>query len=154
MPPRLVVYFVLALCLFAREPYKKVMWLLTNGLPASRALNTASRSSLYHARSRLGEEVLEAIFREVAAPLATESSPESWWRGLRLLALDGAQFGFSQVRAVVLSEIGTHGLLDFALGGYRDGERALALPLTGPGAAALGFAPAGRSPMTKTGLDL
>ncbi|MFB7467295.1 IS4 family transposase [Streptomyces sp. NPDC056224] len=160
LPARLVVYFVLALCLFAREPYEEVIQLLTNGLPASRALSRVNRSSLCRARSRLGEEVLEAIFREVAGPLATESSPGAWWRGLRLLALDGTKFdvpdspsngntfdgpstgggtpfGFPQVRAVVLSEIGTHGLLDAALGGYRDGERALSLPLarrsTGPG---------------------
>lgn len=79
--------------------------------------------------------------------------------GLRLLALDGTQFdlpdstnngdtfdgpsttggvpfGFPQVRAVVLAEIGTHGVLDARLGGYRDGERSLAYPLagsTGPG---------------------
>ncbi|MFB7394977.1 IS4 family transposase [Streptomyces sp. NPDC056191] len=41
-----------------------------------------------------------------------------------------------QVRAVVLAEIGTHGVLDARLGGYRDGERSLAYPLagsTGPG---------------------
>ncbi|MFJ9158016.1 IS4 family transposase [Streptomyces griseoviridis] len=83
----------------------------------------------------------------------------AWWRGLRLLALDGTQFdlpdstsngdtfdgpsttggvpfGFPQVRAVVLAEIGTHGVLDARLGGYRDGERSLAYPMagsTGPG---------------------
>ncbi|WP_285802114.1 IS4 family transposase [Streptomyces sp. RKAG290] len=48
----------------------------------------------------------------------------------------GVPFGFPQVRAVVLAEIGTHGVLDARLGGYRDGERSLAYPLassTGPG---------------------
>ncbi|MET9952098.1 hypothetical protein ABZ135_11195 [Streptomyces sp. NPDC006339] len=37
---------------------------------------------------------------------------------------------------MVLAEIGTHGVLDARLGGYRDGERSLAYPLagsTGPG---------------------
>ncbi|MFE2103691.1 IS4 family transposase [Streptomyces sp. NPDC059468] len=78
---------------------------------------------------------------------------------MRLLALDGTQFdrpdstsngdtfdgpsttggvpfGFPQVRGVVLAEIGTCGVLDARLGGYRDGERSLAYPLagsTGPG---------------------
>ncbi|SCE01890.1 Transposase DDE domain-containing protein [Streptomyces sp. ScaeMP-e83] len=95
----------------------------------------------------------------MAGPLATRDTPSSWWRGLRLLALDGTQFdlpdstsngdtfdgpsttggvpfGFPQVRAVVLAEIGTHEVLDARLGGYRDGERSLAYPLadsTGPG---------------------
>ncbi|MFB6840115.1 IS4 family transposase [Streptomyces sp. NPDC056361] len=103
--------------------------------------------------------MLETVFRQVAGPLATRGTPGAWWRGLRLLALDGTQFdlpdstsngdtfdgpsatggvpfGFPQVRAVVLAEVGRHGVLDARLGGYRDGERGLAYPLagsTGPG---------------------
>ncbi|MEX0167999.1 transposase domain-containing protein [Streptomyces sp. LMG1-1-1.1] len=156
---RLVVYFVLALCLFARESYEEVLRVLTSGIPGSRALARVNRSSLCRARARLGEDVLETVFRQVAGPLATPATPGAWWRELRLLALDGTQFdlpdstsngdtfdgpsttggvpfGFPQVRAVVLAEIGTHGVLDARLGGYRDGERSLAYPLagsTGPG---------------------
>ncbi|MFE7706394.1 IS4 family transposase [Streptomyces sp. NPDC057486] len=158
LPARLVVYFVLALCLFARESYEEVLRVLTSGIPGSRALTRVNRSSLCRARSRLGEDVLETLFREVAGPLATSATPGAWWRGLRLLALDGTQFdlpdsasngdtfdgpstggipfGFPQVRAVVLAEIGTHGVIDARLGGYRDGERSLAYRLagsTGPG---------------------
>ncbi|OLZ65491.1 hypothetical protein AVW11_17010 [Streptomyces amritsarensis] len=154
LPARLVVYFVLALCLFARESYGEVLRVLTSGIPGSRALARVNRSSLCRARSRLGEDVLETLFREVAGPLATPDTPGAWWRGPRLLALDGTQFdlpdsvsngktsdgpsttggipfGFSQVRVVVLAEIGTHGVLDARLGGYRDGERSLAYQLAG-----------------------
>ncbi|MGW2859801.1 IS4 family transposase [Streptomyces sp. NPDC001205] len=155
---RLVVYFVLALCLFARESYEEVIRMLTSGIPGSRVLARVNRSSLCRARLRLGEEVLETVFRQVAGSLATPETPGAWWRGLRLLALDGTQFdvpdsvsngdtfdgpstggtpfGFPQVRAAVLAEIGTHAVLDAGLGGYRDGERRLAYPLassTGPG---------------------
>ncbi|MEU3321535.1 IS4 family transposase [Streptomyces sp. NPDC006785] len=152
LPARLVVYFVLALCLFARESYEEVLGMLTSGIPGSQALARVNRSSLCRARSRLGEDVLETPFREVTGPLATPDTPGAWWRGLRLLALDGTQFdlpgsvsngntfdgpsttgglpfGFPQVRAVVLAEIGTHGVLDARLGGYRDGERRLAYQL-------------------------
>ncbi|WP_158673886.1 IS4 family transposase [Streptomyces klenkii] len=158
LPARLIVYFVLALCLFARESYEEVIRMLTSGIPGSRVLAKVNRSSLCRARIRLGEEVLETVFRQVAGPLATPETPGAWWRGLRLLALDGTQFdvpdsvsngdtfdgpstggtpfGFPQVRAAVLTEIGTHAVLDAGLGGYRDGERRLAYPLassTGPG---------------------
>lgn len=159
LPARLVVYFVLALCLFARESYGEVLRVLTSGIPGSHALARVNRSSLCRARARLGEDVLETVFRQVTGQLATPATPGAWWRGLRLLALDGTQFdlpdstsngdtfdgpsttgsvpfGFPQVRAVVLAEIGTHGVLDARLGGYRDGERSLAYPLagsTGPG---------------------
>ncbi|MER7983345.1 hypothetical protein [Streptomyces sp. NPDC095817] len=40
-------------------------------------------------------------------------------------------FEFPQVRAVVLAEIGIHGVRGASLGGYRDGERSLAYPLAG-----------------------
>ncbi|MFD6972579.1 IS4 family transposase [Streptomyces sp. NPDC059949] len=158
LPARLVVYFVLALCLFARESYEEVISVLTSGIPGSRALARVNRSSLCRARIRLGEEVLETVFRQVAGPLAVAETPGAWWRGLRLLALDGTQFdvpdsvsngdtfdvpstggtpfGFPQVRAAVLAAIGTHAVLDAGLGGYRDGERRVGHPLassTGPG---------------------
>ncbi|MEW2468194.1 IS4 family transposase [Streptomyces sp. NPDC046994] len=158
LPARLVVYFVLGLCLFARESYEEVIRMLTSGIPGTRALARVNRSSLCRARVRLGEEVLETVFRQVAGPLAVPETPGAWWRGLSLLALDGTQFdvpdsvgngdtfdgpstggtpfGFPQVRAAVLAEIGTHAILDAGLGGYRDGERRLAYPLassTSPG---------------------
>jgi hypothetical protein len=37
--------------------------MLTNGPPGSRALARVNRSSLCRARVRLGEEVLETVFR-------------------------------------------------------------------------------------------
>ncbi|TDD75789.1 transposase domain-containing protein [Actinomadura rubrisoli] len=49
LPSRLVVYFVLALCLFARESYEEVIRLLTSGLPGYRALIAVNRSSLFRA---------------------------------------------------------------------------------------------------------
>lgn len=75
LPARLVVYFVLALCLFARESYEEVLRVLTSGIPGSRALARVNRSSLSRARARLGEDVLETVFRQVAGPLATPPTP-------------------------------------------------------------------------------
>lgn len=120
-------------------------------------------------RSRIGI-LTKTVFRQVAGPLAVPETPGAWWRGLRLLALDGAQFdvpdsvgngdtsdgpstggtpfGFPQVRAAVLAEIGTHAILDAGLGGYRDGERRLAYPLassTSPGISSSPTAGSGRS---------
>jgi hypothetical protein len=36
--------------------------------------------------------MLETLFRQVAGPQAIPGTPGAWWRGLRLLALDGTQF--------------------------------------------------------------
>ncbi|MEU7322632.1 transposase domain-containing protein [Streptomyces griseoviridis] len=57
LPARLVVYFVLGLCLFARESYEEVIRMLTSGIPGSRVLARVNRSPLCRARVRLGEEV-------------------------------------------------------------------------------------------------
>jgi len=152
LPARLVVYFVLALCLFARESYEEVVRLLSTGVPGTMSLRRVNKSSLCRARARLGPEPLESLFRAVAGTLATEDTPGAFWRGLRLLAIDGTQIdipdslsnattfdgpclqdrtptGFPQVRAVVLSEIGTHAVVDAEIGGWRDGEPGLAAPL-------------------------
>ncbi|MEU7966644.1 transposase domain-containing protein [Streptomyces sp. NPDC049097] len=150
LPARLVVYFVLGLCLFARESYEEVIRMLTSGIPGTRALARVNRSSLCRARVRLGAEVLETVFRQVAGPLAVPETPGAWWRGLSLLALDGTQFdvpdsvgngdtfdgpstggtpfGFPQVRAAVLAEIGTHAILDAGLGRLPGRRTAPGLP--------------------------
>ncbi|WP_435256154.1 transposase domain-containing protein [Streptomyces althioticus] len=79
------------MCLFARESYEEVLRVLTSGIPGSRALARVNRSSLCRARARIGEDVLETLFHQVAVPLATRDTPGAWRRGLRLLALDGTQ---------------------------------------------------------------
>lgn len=49
LPARLVVYFALALYLFAGKSYKEVLRMLTSGIPGSRALAQVNRSSLSRA---------------------------------------------------------------------------------------------------------
>ncbi|MFE2971007.1 transposase domain-containing protein [Streptomyces sp. NPDC059340] len=51
------------MCLFAWESYEEVLRVLTSGIPGSQALTRANRTSLCRARSRLGEEVLESLFK-------------------------------------------------------------------------------------------
>lgn len=99
---RLVVYFVLALCLLARESYEEVLRVLTSSIPGSRALALDGTQFDLPDSSSNGD---------------TFDGPST---------TGGVPFGFPQVRAVVLAEIGTHGVLDDRLGGYRDGERSLA----------------------------
>jgi hypothetical protein len=91
-------------------------------------------------------------------PLATPATQGAWYRGWRLLSLDGttldvadtpgnaAVFGrpaasrggsaFPQVRVLGLAECGTHAIIDATLGPYATGELSLAPTLTrwlGPG---------------------
>lgn len=58
LPARLVVYFVLAMCLFSGQSYEEVARLLTAGLQDARRWPTSwvvpSTAAIWKARSRLG----------------------------------------------------------------------------------------------------
>ena len=159
LPARVVVYYVLALALFADCSYEEVMRQLVEGLAWesgwTRAWEVPSKVAIYKARERLGREPLELLFRAVAVPLAGESTRGAFYRGLRLVSIDGAcldvadtedndqEFGrpgssrregggaFPQLRMVAVAESGTHAIFDAALGGYDSAERALAEQLAG-----------------------
>lgn len=163
LPARLVVYFVLGLALFSPAPYLDVMRHLVEGLRSLGLLGDwriPAKSSLFRARQRLGSEPLRVLFTTTAKPLGTKETPGVFWRGLRLLAVDGtcwdvadtaaneAAFGrpgnargldkssFPQVRMACLVETGTHLVLDAELAGCRTGEVTLVgrLPRScGPG---------------------
>ncbi|MER6562669.1 transposase domain-containing protein [Streptomyces sp. NPDC001027] len=92
LPARLVVYFVLGLALFSPAPYLEVMRHLVEGLRGAGLLgnwHVPAKSSLFRARDRLGSEPLRVLFATTAKPMATEATPGAFWRGLRLLAMDG-----------------------------------------------------------------
>jgi hypothetical protein len=163
LPARLVVYFVLALALFSPAPYLEVLRHLTEGLRDLGRWGSwrmPAKSSLFRARERLGAEPLRVLFAATARPLATPSTPGAFWRGLRLMAVDGScwdaadtpandkEFGrpgthrgegggaFPQVRMVALVECGTHAVVDAELDGCRVGEVTLAARVArsaGPG---------------------
>jgi hypothetical protein len=145
----LVVYFVLGPALFSPAPYLEVMRHLVESLRGLGLLGNwrvPARSSLFRARQRLGSEPLRVLFAATAKPMATAAMPGAFWRGLRLLAVDGtcwdvagseaneAAFGrpgsgrgsgrsaFPQVWMAVLVEIGSHAVLDAELAGCRTGE--------------------------------
>jgi Insertion element 4 transposase N-terminal/Transposase DDE domain len=174
LPARLVVYYVLALALFAGVAYEEVLRCLVEALRGAawwpnprepwRSWRIPAKSALVQARARLGAEPLRVLFEQAARPLATEHTPGAWYRGWRVLALDGtcldvadtpanaAAFGrpgtgrgqgvgaFPQVRLVGLAECGTHAITRVAVGPCNVGELTLApqvLEGLGPEALAL-----------------
>ena len=93
LPARVTVYYVLAMCLFSGQGYEEVMRLLVGGLEWlgrwRRAWSVPSTAAIAKARARLGPEPLRALFASVARPLAAESTPGCWYRGLRVVSMDG-----------------------------------------------------------------
>jgi hypothetical protein len=162
LPARVVVYFTLAMCVFSQIGYEEVARLLTHGLAWARrwrgAWQVPTTGSLTRARARLGAEPLAALFGQTAGPLATPATPGAWYRGWRLVVVDGTtldvadtpanqqafgrpqthrgeQSAYPQVRVVGVAECGTHALLDATMGPLANGETTLAAGLLGEGGA-------------------
>jgi len=93
LPARVVVYYVLALCLFFGDAYEEVMRKLVGGLQWLHSWDTAwqvpTASALCQARQRLGEEPLRELFDRLARPMLPPGAGRGWCAGLRVMALDG-----------------------------------------------------------------
>lgn len=155
LPARVVVYYVLALCLFFGDAYEEVMRKLVGGLQWLRGWDSAwqvpTASALCQARQRLGEAPLRELFDRVAAPMLPAGAGRGWYAGLRVMALDGliidvpdtaenvAEFGrtgnhladspYPQARIVTLLECGSRAVVDAEIGPCHTGEREMAQPL-------------------------
>ena len=92
----MVVYYVLAMCLFFGQGYEEVARLLTEGLAYARRWQGTWRvpttAAITRARARLGPEPLRALFAAVCTPMATETTAGAFYRGWRLVAVDGTTF--------------------------------------------------------------
>jgi hypothetical protein len=136
-----VVYLLLGMALLPRKSIQDVLHTLWHplrqlfpselrtphaGLPAT--------SSFIERRYQLSARVLVHLFRIICRPLATHQTPGAFWKGWRLMALDGTleavpdteanarAFGrltngkkanpFPQIRGVYLIECGTHAIVD------------------------------------------
>jgi hypothetical protein len=154
LPSRLVVYYVLAMGLFSEASYEEVMRQLTEGLAWSSSWGASwvvpGKAAIARARQRLGVEPLEMLYRAVAVPLSTRETVGAFYRGWRLVSLDGscldvadtpanaAAFGrpgssrregggaFPQVRLVGVCESGSHAIVDAEVAPYTVSERVLA----------------------------
>jgi len=161
MPAWLTLYFTLALALFMDRGAARVMRKLAGVLAWAECGVTVavpSEEALSNARARLGAEPLRLLFEKVAGFAAPAGAPGAWWRGLRLVSLDGTtldaqdeqanweRFGgpstktadgrrlrgaFPQVRLLALAECGTRALAAAVHGSYGTGEKTLARELIG-----------------------
>ncbi|MGW7201785.1 transposase domain-containing protein, partial [Streptomyces chryseus] len=103
LPARVVVYFVLAMCLFSGQGYEEVARLLAQGLERVRQWEKPWRvpttAAIGRARRRLGPEPLMVLFDRVWRPVATPESAGAWYRGWRLVAVDGTVFDVPDTEA-------------------------------------------------------
>lgn len=151
LPAHVVVYYVIALALYMQVSYREVLRCLVEGLRwvwGPTAVKVAGRSGISQARTRLGWEPLQQLYRDIAAPIATVETQGAWYRSWRLVTLDGSTLdvadtaenvaafsrpgasrgasAYPQLRFVALVENGTHVLFASEMGATATGESTLA----------------------------
>ena len=160
LPPHVMVYFAMALALFAEEDYEEVAARLTETLASwgcwDDSWSTPTSGGITQARKRLGPEPLELLFGQVAQPVAGLLTRGAFLRHWRLMAIDGfeldipdtpanaAAFGypastrehpaFPKVRVVTIGECGSHAKIAARMGpvsGKGASEQALARAMFG-----------------------
>ncbi len=155
LPAPAVVYYVMALALWREAPLEEVLRVVCEGLQwlsggASGAVQ-ASKSAISQARTRLGPQVMKQLADRVLKPMARPEAPGAWYRGWRLMAVDGScmdvadeaanakffgypaasrgQSAFPQARLLGLVECGTHAVVAASIAPYSHSEVAMAAEL-------------------------
>jgi hypothetical protein len=155
LPAPAVVYYVMALALWREAPLEEVLRVVCEGLQwlggGEAGAVQASKSAISQARTRLGPEVMRQLAERVLRPLASPGAPGTWYRGLRVMALDGrcmdvadeaanaaffgypgasrGQTAFPQARVLGLVECGTHAVVAASIAPYHHSEQAMAAQL-------------------------
>ncbi|MCA1838297.1 MAG: IS4 family transposase [Actinobacteria bacterium] len=148
LPAHVVVYYVIAQALFMHVSQREVLrcllegvrWLFGPKIP----VKVTGRSGISQARTRLGWEPVKELHDEVVAPIAVKKTRGAWYKGWKLVSLDGSTldiadtkeneeaFGrpgasrgssaYPQIRFVSLVENGTHVLFGTEMAGCSIGE--------------------------------
>jgi hypothetical protein len=149
LPPHVMVYFTMAMALFADDDYEEVLARLTDALSSwtdcwDATWEAPGSGGITQARQRLGSAPMKQLFTQVAVPVADLLTPGAFLGTWRLVAIDGmewdvpdstenaAAFGYSgsgdkrsafpKVRVVALSECGSHAYFAAAIGGTGTGK--------------------------------
>jgi hypothetical protein len=150
LPSRVVIYLLLAACLFPELGYRGVWGKMAQGL-AGLPVAAPTAGALAQARRRVGAAPLQWLFDLLRGPAAAPRDRGTWWRGLLVCAIDGttlsvpdstanlAQFtrggghhggtGYLQARLLVLAACGTRTLIDAVFGPLTSGETTYAASL-------------------------
>ena len=92
LPADVMMYYVIAMALFRQVSTREVLQCLMDVLrwvTPQLTARVSGRSSISRARSRLGPEPFAALRETCVRPLATPSTAGAWYRGHRVVAIDG-----------------------------------------------------------------
>jgi hypothetical protein len=147
LPAEQVVWLVIGMALYRREPIERVVELLDLALPDEKGTLLA-KSAITQARQRLKHDALEYLFAVTAAEWSARSADQHRWRGFALYGWDGTtlrvpdspenreefggqragrgESGYPMVRVVAAMALRSHVLSSFRFADYHTGETTLA----------------------------
>lgn len=156
LPAATVVYLVIALGLMASTGAREVLRRLLDKIRRRQwiaGVPLASEAAICKARQRIGFEPLKELFDQLAHPIATRATQGAWFRGRRLVTLDGSTlqvqdssaneraFGrpatakrpaaYPVIRFALLIENGTRAPIGAAMDRWSTSENALARRIIG-----------------------
>jgi Transposase DDE domain/Insertion element 4 transposase N-terminal len=144
-----IVYWLIALHLYPTLSQRRVYGKMVSGLRTTRddVPEQIPRTSAFsYRREQLGSELLQELFVSMGGPKANEEkTPQAFWKGMRLLAIDGTvesvpdtpdnreafrystddertHSPFPQARLLLLVECGTHLICDAEISSCRQAE--------------------------------
>jgi hypothetical protein len=153
LPSPMLMYLVISLGLMVSTGAKEVLRRLLDKIRTREwiaGVPVASEAAICKARKRIGWEPFKELFEQVARPIATRATRGAWFRGRRLVTLDGSTlqiqdssaneqaFGrpatatatrpaaYPLIRFVMLIENGTRVPFAAAMDRYSTSENALA----------------------------
>lgn len=91
LPASMMVYYVIALGLFVGVGCREVLRRLLDGVRWiwPNEVRVATESAITQARQRLGAIPIERLYAEVVVPIAKKLTRDTWYRGWRVVTLDG-----------------------------------------------------------------
>lgn len=153
-PAPVVAYYSMALSLYPEASYEAVFAAVGEGLAWMQQTPSppvVAKSAITQARKRLGWKPLQQLMERCCVPLAVTIEGDGFYRGLRLMAIDGSNFelcdelanvehfgrpgsrtgvaGYPQAQCAILVECATHAIVGAHLGTYRAPEWDVAQPL-------------------------
>lgn len=96
LPPHVVVYFVMALALFAHDDYEEVIVKLTETFQDwgcwDEQWDAPTRGGITQARQRLGAEPVKELFGQIAVPVADQDTAGAFLGPWRKMSIDGFEW--------------------------------------------------------------
>ncbi|MDR1111407.1 MAG: IS4 family transposase [Deltaproteobacteria bacterium] len=152
LPANLAVYLIITMSLWRESSTDEIIKILCENINAlnsdQKLFNCPGKVAISQARTKLGPNVLREIAGRIITPIAPSSLKEAWFRGKRLMALDGTTFdlpdeaenvkhfgypsssrgetAFPQARVLSLVETGTHVVTAADIGPYKRSEQEMA----------------------------